>query len=100
LWKLPQRVLVKDEIEEKRESDPDDRPRGCLAKTYSVRFSVKDAEIDGEEYEYETDETCVEPPVFRKRKKLNHTSSFRMRKVLVVELLAFPDEPGAFLAPC
>jgi len=38
---------------------------------------------------YETDESRVEPPVFRKRKKLNHTSILSHGKVLVVELLSF-----------
>src|SRR5215213_4741633 len=64
LWKLPQRVLIKNKIEEQRETDPHDGPRGCLTKRDGVCFPVKDAEIDGEEYQYETDETSVEPPVF------------------------------------
>src|SRR6185295_12484730 len=54
------------------------------------RFAVEDAEIDGEENEYEANESRVKPPVFRKRKKLNHTSSFHNGKVLVVEPSLFP----------
>jgi len=51
-----------------------------------VRFAVEDAEIDGEENEYEANESRVKPPIFRKRKKLNHTSILSRGKVLVVEL--------------
>jgi hypothetical protein len=80
LWKLPEGVLVKKEIEDQRERDPDDAPNCCFTKAYGVRFAVKDAEVDGEETEYETDEACVKPPVFRKRKKLNQTSSFRIER--------------------
>jgi hypothetical protein len=92
--------VVKKKVEDQRERDPDDRPRGGFTKANRVRFAVEDAEIDGEENENETNETCVKPPVLRKWKKLNHTSSFHIGKVLVVELYAFPASRVPYKTPC
>src|SRR4029078_3477729 len=59
LGKLPERVLVKKKVEDQRERDPNDAPRRRFTKADGVRFALKDAEIDGEENENETNESRV-----------------------------------------
>jgi len=63
------RILIKNEVKDERENNPDNAPDGRFLKRNGVRFAIENAQIEREHRKNKNQKQAVKPPVFGKREQ-------------------------------